>query len=320
MPLSTYRKQGRGGKGIIGGDAREGDFLERLIIASTHDYFLFFTDQGRVYWLKVYDIPQLSRQARGRAIVNLLELKKDENITALIPVRTFEEGNLIMATAKGVVKKAKLEAYGNPKRGGIIAINLDEKDRLVGVRLSLSGEDVVLGTRNGKTIRFADKNVREMGRATHGVHGIRLLGDDEVVDIVTVSQNATLLTACQNGYGKRTAFDEYPVQGRGGQGVLDIKTEGRNGRVVSLRDVQENEDVMMITSSGMVVRTGVREISLIGRNTQGVRLIGLEENDRLVSVAPVAEEEEGGAGEGEVGEEVAEEEEVKEGEGEEGEK
>jgi len=296
MPLSSYRKQGRGGKGVIGGDAREGDFLERLIIASTHDYFLFFTDQGRVHWLKVYDIPQLSRQARGRAIVNLLELKKDENVSALIPVRDFSEGNLIMATACGVVKKTLLSAYGNPKRGGIIAINLDEGDKLVGVRLSLSHEDVVLGTRDGKTIRFRDKDVREMGRATRGVRGIKLGKGDAVVDIVTVSANTTLLTACENGHGKRTAFDEYPAQGRGGQGVIDIKTEGRNGPVVALRDVQETDDVMMITSSGMVVRTAVREVSLIGRNTQGVRLIRLEESDRLVSVAPVAEEADDGSG------------------------
>ena len=291
MPLSSYRKQGRGGKGVIGGDTREGDFIERLIIAGTHDYFLFFTDLGRVYWQKVYDIPQMGRTARGRAIINLLSLQKDENITALIPVRSFDEGNLIMATVKGVVKKTELSAYGNPKRGGIIAINLDRGDKLVGVRLNLTGDDVVMVTCRGKAIRFADGRVRAMGRATRGVRGIKLVKGDRVVDIVTVSPNTTLLTACENGFGKRSSFDDYPRRNRGGQGIIDIKTSERNGDVVAARDVHEADDLMMITSSGMIIRTPVADVSLIGRNTQGVRLIRLEGEDRLVSVAPVAEEE-----------------------------
>jgi DNA gyrase subunit A len=294
MPLATYRKQGRGGKGIIGSDTKEGDFIERLLIASTHDYFLFFTDVGKVHWLKVYDIPQLGRQSKGRAIVNLLQLEKGENITALVPVGSFEEGYLVMATAKGVVKKTLLGAFGHPKRGGIIACGLRKGDRLVAVRRSFGDQDVILASRKGKAIRFHESDVRPMGRVAAGVRGIRLAKTDEVVDLVTVSENTTLLTACEQGYGKRTGFDEYRVTHRGGKGIVNIKTTKRNGEVVAVRDVRETDDLMMITSQGMIVRTAVATISLIGRSTQGVRLIRLEQDDRLVSVASVVSEEDAG--------------------------
>jgi len=291
MPLSSYRKQGRGGKGIIGSDTKEGDFIERLLIASTHDYFLFFTDVGKVHWLKVYDIPQLGRQSKGRATINLLQLGKGENISALVPVRSFDEGFLVMATSRGVVKKTVLSAFGHPKRGGIIALLLRKSDRLVGVRHSFGQEDIVLATRKGKAIRFHESDVRPMGRTATGVRGIRLGKNDEVVDLVIVSENTTLLTACENGYGKRTTFDEYRLTHRGGQGVVNIKTTKRNGEVVAARDVREADDLMMITSQGMIVRTPVATVSCIGRSTQGVRLIRLEKDDRLVSVASVVKEE-----------------------------
>ena len=291
MPLSSYRKQGRGGKGIIGSDTKEGDFIERLLIASTHDYFLFFTDVGKVHWLKVYDIPSLGRQSKGRATVNLLQLEKGENISALVPVRNFDEGFLVMATAKGVIKKTALGAFGHPKRGGIIACGLKKGDRLVGVRHSFGEQDIVLATRKGKAIRFHESDVRPMGRVATGVRGIRVGKNDEVVDLVIVAENTTLLTACENGYGKRTTFDEYRLTHRGGKGVLNIRTTKRNGDVVASRDVRETDDLMMITSQGMIVRTPVATISCIGRSTQGVRLIGLDENDRLVSVASVVKDE-----------------------------
>ncbi|KPJ57776.1 MAG: DNA gyrase subunit A [Planctomycetes bacterium DG_58] len=291
MTLSRYRKQGRGGKGIIGSDTKEGDFIERLLIASTHDYFLFFTDVGKVHWLKVYDIPQLGRQSKGRAIVNLLQLGRGENITAMIPVRSFDEGYLVMATAKGTVKKTVLSGFGHPKRGGIIACGLRKGDRLVGVRRSFGEQDIVLCSEKGKAVRFAESDVRSMGRPAAGVRGIKLAKGDQVVDLVIVSENTTLLTACEHGYGKRTSFDDYPRHRRGGQGVINIKTSRRNGRVVAVRDVHETDDLMMVTASGKIVRTAVASISVIGRSTQGVRLIRLGREDRLVSVASVVKEE-----------------------------
>jgi len=299
MPLDRYRKQGRGGKGIIGSDTKEGDFIERLLIASTHDYFLFFTDSGKVHWLKVYDIPQLGRQSKGRAIVNLLRLERGENITALVPVRSFEEGYLVMATARGTIKKTVLSAFGRPQRGGIIACGLRPGDSLVGVRRSFGEQDIVLCSKKGKAVRFPESDVRSMGRPAGGVRGIRLAKGDEVVDLVIVSENTTLLTTCEKGYGKRTSFDDYTRHHRGGQGVINIRTPKRNGDVVAVRDVHETDDIMMVTASGQIVRTAVAAISVIGRSTQGVRLIRLKPNDRLVSVASVVKEEDVAGGDGE---------------------
>ena len=291
MVLSRYRKQGRGGRGIIGSDTKEGDFIERLLIASTHDYFLFFTDAGRLYWLKVYDVPQLGRQSKGRAIVNLVQLKKGENISAIIPVRNFDAGFLVMATAGGIIKKTRLDAFKNPRRDGIIACGLKKGDRLVGVRRSFGDQEIVLATTKGQAIRFHERDVRPMGRSAAGVHGIKLTKGDTVVDLVVVLDNTTLLTACEHGYGKRTAFDEYRLTRRGGKGVINIKTSKRNGNVVAARDVRETDDLMMVTQNGMIVRTAVASISTIGRSTQGVRLIRLDKDDRLGSVALVAREE-----------------------------
>ena len=296
LPLTTYRKQHRGGKGVTGAGMKEGDFVENLFIASTHDYILFFTDMGKVYWLKVYDIPHFGRVARGRAIVNLLDLGKDENVTSTIPVRMFDDRQLVMATQKGIIKKTILSAFGRPKKGGIISILLDSGDKLIGVKLTTGGQEIVLGTENGKAIRFSEDDVRCMGRATRGVKGIGLKGDDKVKGIVVVDKNATLLTVCENGFGKRTDYSEYSVQRRSGQGVINIKTTERNGKVVALINVSDDDEIMMMTANGMVIRASISTIRSIGRNTQGVTLISLKKGDKLVSVAPVVSD---GKGEGE---------------------
>jgi len=291
MPLTVYRRQHRGGKGITGAQTREGDFIEQLFIASTHDYLLFFTDRGKVYWQKVYDIPQLSRTARGRAIVNLLQLAGGENATSMIPVRNFDDRQLVMATARGVIKRTALAAYGRPMRGGIIAINLDARDTLIGCQLTRGASDIVLGTHLGYAIRFSEKELRSQGRATRGVRGIRLRKGDAVVGMVVVDDRATLLTVCEGGFGKRTSFKEYRRQGRGGQGIINIKASARNGKVIGLLDVLPDDELMLITSGGKIIRLPVCEIRVIGRNTQGVRLIGLGDDDHLVSVARVMKEE-----------------------------
>ena len=291
LPLTAYRKQHRGGKGVTGADMKEGDFIEHLFVASTHDYILFFTDQGRVYWLKVYDIPQMGRTSKGRALINLLEFKEGENVTSLIPVRDFDERQLVMATSHGIIKKTVLSAYGNPKKGGIIAINLDKGDKLIGVRLTNGKQDIILGTEQGKAMRFSEENVRTMGRVTHGVKGIKLKENDKVRDMVIVDENASLLTVCENGFGKRTDFSEYPAHHRGGQGVINIKTTERNGKVVALIDVRDTDELIMITAKGMIIRTPINTIRAIGRNTQGVKLFAVEEGDKLVSVARVVPEE-----------------------------
>lgn len=290
LPLSTYRQQHRGGKGVTGAGMKEGDFVENIFIASTHDYILFFTDLGKVYWLKVYDVPNVGRVAKGRAIVNLLNLEKDENVTSTIPIRKFDDRQLVMATKKGIIKKAILSAFGRPKKGGIIAILLDKGDKLIGVKLTHGGQEIVLGTENGKAIRFSEDDVRCMGRATRGVKGIALRGDDNVKGIVIVEKDATLLTVCENGFGKRTDYSEYSVQRRSGQGVINIKTTERNGKVVALINVKDEDELMMMTANGMVIRTAISAIRSIGRNTQGVKLISLQKGDKLVSVAPVVSE------------------------------
>jgi DNA gyrase subunit A len=312
LPLTVYRRQRRGGKGVTGAQTKEGDFVEDLFIASTHDYLLFFTDRGQVYWQKVYDIPQLSRTARGRAIVNLLQLERGETVTSMIPVRTFDERQLVMATARGVVKKTALEAYSHPQRGGIIAINLDEGDTLIGCRLTRGSQDVLLGTQMGHAIRFSEGQLRSQGRATRGVRGIRLRKGDSVVDMVVVDDRATLLTVCEGGFGKRTSFKEYRRQSRRGMGIINMKASKRNGQVIGLRDVLPDDELVLITSGGMVIRLPVSDIRVIGRNTQGVRLIRLDEGDRLVSVARVMKEQSASPDDGDQGGEEAEAEEAEE--------
>jgi len=295
MPTDTYRRQGRGGRGIIGSDTKEGDFIKHLFIASTHDYLLIFTDRGKCYWLRVYGVPAMSRQSKGRSIANLLSLGS-QKIASIIAVSSFEdeEGGpqrqLVMATKNGIVKKTRLSAYGNPRSTGVIAINLDPNDALIGVDQTMGEDHIILGTSDGMTIRFDEQQVRSMGRASRGVRGINLRSDDAVVGMVIVEEKSALFTVCENGYGKRTGIDNYRSQTRGGVGLKNIKTSARNGKVVALKAVQNDDDLMLITANGMIIRTGLDEIRSIGRNTQGVRLINLKEGDKLVAAEKIAAE------------------------------
>jgi len=292
MSPAALREQGRGGKGVIGADLLEEDFVSDIFSSSTHDYILFFTDLGLVYWLKVFMIPEMDRTAKGRALVNLLQLREGEKVSGMVPVRRFDEDSyLFMATTGGTVKKTPLDAFGKRGSGGIIALDLPEGERLVGVRKTNGEQEVVLVTRRGRAIRFDERNVRPMGRTAAGVRGIRLKSDDRVVDMALVRQGAALLTVCENGYGKRTQFSEYPMHHRGGSGVVDIRTTERNGNVVAAREVSDGEQLVLITERGMTVRIPVSSIGCIGRNTQGVKLIATEEGDKVSGVAPVLGEE-----------------------------
>ena len=290
--LDQYRTQGRGGKGVSGAETKEGDVLWKLFVATTHDYLLFFTDRGRVYWKRVFELPSYGRTAKGRSLANVVETREGEKITAILRVDEFDDRYLVTATSKGLIKKTKLEQYSRPRAGGIIAVRLEDGDRLIGVSLAAAGQAVVLGTRGGRAIRFIESDARPMGRGAAGVWGIRPQGDDEVVGMVVTSGDETLLTVCENGYGKRTKVEEYRVQGRGGQGLIDIRTTERNGMVVNMLAVHDDEEVMMITKDGQIVRTSVKGISVIGRATQGVRCITLSKGDKLVSVARIPQEDE----------------------------
>lgn len=290
IPLDTYRTQGRGGKGITASQTREGDFLSDIFIASTHAYILFFTNMGQCYWLKVYDIPAMSRTSQGRAIINLLELRPEERVASYVVTREFDDRAIFMVTRKGLTKKTLLAAYSRPKKGGIIGISLNEGDDLISSFLVKEGDDVILSTKHGMAIRFSESQSRAMGRDTQGVKGIDLIDDDEVVGGVVVDLEGSLLTVCERGYGKRTKFEEYRSQNRGGKGLIDIKTTDRNGNVNSIAAVREDDDLMLISQEGMIVRIRIEDISLIGRNTQGVRVMSLSENDRVVAMARIAKE------------------------------
>ena len=300
MPLTSYRRQGRGGKGVIGSTAKEGDFVRDMFTASTHDYILFFTNMGQCYWQKVYDIPQMSRQSKGRAIVNLLSLRAGETVASFIPVREFDEKRqLVFATAQGTVKKTALAAFSHPKRGGIIAIHLDKGDNLIDVLTSSGNDEIVLGTHDGMAIRFKETDVRSMGRDATGVRGISLRKGDLVIGTALVDTSATLLTVCENGHGKRTEFSEYRTQTRGGIGLINIRTSDRNGKVVGMMTVRDGDELMLVTQAGQMMRIGVdsKSIRPIGRATQGVRIIRLNDDDKLVAMARVAAEQEGEEGE-----------------------
>lgn len=293
--VSLYRSQRRGGKGVTGMRPKEEDFVEQLFIASTHSFVLVFTDAGKVYWLKVHEIPQGGRASRGKAIVNLLQLSSGENVTSILPVREFiEDRYIIFATQNGIVKKTDLMAYSNPRVGGIIALTVDEGDCLVSTRLTDGGMDVLLASQNGKAIRFPENEARPMGRTSRGVRGMQLEGDDRVIGMEVVSDTtaATLVTVTEKGFGKRTNLDEYRQQGRGGKGIITIKTSERNGQVVDIKLINEDFDLMFITDGGKVLRTRVADLSIIGRNTQGVRLMVLEPGERIVAVAKLAEKDE----------------------------
>ncbi len=290
--VSLYRAQRRGGKGKTGMRTKEEDFVERLFIASTHSYVLIFTSKGKVYWLKVHEIPQGGRAARGKAIVNLLNLQDDEKVMTILQVKDFEEGKyIITATRNGTVKKTDLMAYSNPRQGGIIALTIDEGDSLIAARLTDGSMDILMASRSGKSIRFHESDARPMGRTARGVRGMMLEGDDQIIgmEVVTDATSATLVSVTENGYGKRTQIDEYRVQSRGGKGIITIKTSERNGKVVDIKLCDNDSDLMFITDRGKVLRTRVAALSVIGRNTQGVRLMVLESGERIVAVAKLAE-------------------------------
>uniref|UniRef100_C6E7Q9 DNA gyrase subunit A n=1 Tax=Geobacter sp. (strain M21) TaxID=443144 RepID=C6E7Q9_GEOSM len=294
--VTLYRAQRRGGKGKTGMKTKEEDFVEQLFIASTKDYLMFFTDAGKVYWLKVYEIPEAGRAARGKAIVNLLNLAANEKITTILPVKEFVDDKFIMmATRNGVVKKTNMMEYSHPRVGGIIAVNLDEGDKLITVALTDGKQDVLLASANGKAIRFKEEDVRTVGRVSRGVRGMTLEDEDVVIGMEILNENftdSTIFTVTENGYGKRTEISEYRSQSRGGKGVITIKTTERNGNVVDIKQVNDDNDLMLITDQGKILRVPVAGFSIIGRNTQGVRLMVKEENERVVAVARLAEKEE----------------------------
>jgi DNA gyrase subunit A len=292
-PLTTYRAQKRGGKGKIGMETKEEDFVARLFTASAHSYILFFTNKGRVYWLKVHQIPEASRQAKGKAIVNLIQLSQEERVTAALPVREFTpEHFILMATKKGIIKKTELESYSHPRPSGIIAITLEEGDELISAEVTDGERDVFLGTRDGLSIRFSETDVREIGRAGKGVIGIRLDESNEVVGMEIVRDDSTILTVTEKGYGKRSTLEDYRSQGRGGKGIITIKTTEKNGRVIGMAQVSEDDEIILITTNGKVLRIRTKDISVQGRNTQGVRLFDIDEGDKVVSFAKVVEREE----------------------------
>jgi len=291
--LDLYRSQRRGGKGAMGMETREEDFVETLFTASTHDTVLFFSNLGRIYWLKVYQIPEMGRAAKGKAFVNLLQISQRERISAVFAIKEFTEDNfLIMATKRGVIKKTALAAYSHPRSTGINAIKLEDGDELIGVRLTDGTQDINLSTRDGLAIKFNESNVRAIGRVAQGVRGIRLKEEDEVVSVDVLDDDTTLLTVTENGYGKRTKASEYRLQSRGGKGVFTIKVTKRNGKVVGVLQVTNDDEIIIIASSGKTIRTKAKSISVIGRATQGVRLIDLAEKDKVVSVARVVEKDE----------------------------
>jgi DNA gyrase subunit A len=288
-PLSAYRSQRRGGKGLIGMETKEEDFVEQLFIGSTHDYMLFFSNLGRLYWLKTYQLPEAGRAAKGKAMINLLQLSEGERITTALTVRDFKEGYLVMFTKEGTVKKTSLTSYSNPRGKGIIALSLEEGDELIAVRRTSGKNDLIIGTRNGLSIKFNEEDVRDMGRQAKGVRGIRLAKGDEVVAAEVAEEKTAILTVAENGFGKRTKIEDYPLQGRGGKGVISIKLTEKGGKVVGLLQVRDEDEVVMITSAGKLIRTTAQNISIHGRNTQGVKLMDTAEEDKIVSIAKVVE-------------------------------
>lgn len=288
-PLSLYRSQRRGGKGLIGMETKEEDFVKNLFISATHDSMLFFSNLGRLYWLKTYQIPEAGRAAKGKALINLLALSEGERIMTALPVRNFQEGYLVMITKKGMVKKTALEKYSNPRGKGIIAVTVKNDDELIAVRRTDGKSDLIIGTRKGLAIRFNEEDVRDMGRTATGVHGIRLRKDDAVVSAEVAEERKAIITVTEKGWGKRTNISEYPVQKRGGKGVISIKITEKGSEAVGLMQVNDEDEIVMITSSGKLIRTIARNISLLGRNTQGVRLMNVSHEDKIVSIGKVAE-------------------------------
>lgn len=294
FPVSGYRKQGRGGKGVTGAGTKEEDFIEHMFVASTHHYIMFFTNKGKCYWLKVHEIPEGGRASRGRSIVNLLEKEKEEEITAFVTVKEFSDDKyIVMATRKGTIKKTVLSAYSNVRKGGIIAINLEAGDQLVEAKLSEGNSDIIIGTKEGMAVRFNEKDVRVMGRTATGVRGINLGSSDHVIGMIVVKNATTLLVVTEKGFGKRSEIEDYRLTHRGGKGVITVKTSDRNGSLIAMKEVNDTDELVIITSGGMVIRQTVKEIRVMGRNTQGVRLIKLNEDDEIADIARVVPEEDG---------------------------
>ncbi|MDD5431604.1 MAG: DNA gyrase subunit A [Candidatus Omnitrophica bacterium] len=293
LPVSAYRKQKRGGRGASGAELKEEDFIEHLFVASTKDFLLVFTGKGQVHWVKVYEIPQASRISKGKAVVNLIQMEAGAKISSTIPVKEFSpEKYLVMVTKQGLIKKTKLEAYSNPRKGGIIGITLEKDDELIGVELTDGNQELLIGTRQGKAIRFPESKVRDMGRGAKGVRGISLAKKDEVIDMVLPHKDAAILTVTSLGFAKRTTVDEYRLTSRGGKGVINIKVTEKNGEAVNLKTVSDNDELMVITQNGMFLRCAVKDIRETGRSAQGVRLIKLQDKDKVSCVAPVIAEEE----------------------------
>jgi len=296
IPITTYKRQRRGGRGLNGADLRADDWVEHLFIASTHDYLMFFSNRGQVYWLKVHEIPQAGRAARGKPVVNCIAMKPDEQIAALVPVREFsDEQSLIFATRQGTVKKTVLSAYGNVRATGICGINIEKDDELIDVQVCDQNSDIILATKDGMSIRFHHSDVRDMGRATTGVKGIELEKGDEVIGMVVVRRDASLLVVSEKGYGKRSELSDYRVQKRGGKGIITLKKTDKTGSIVALMEVIPDDELMMITRHGVIIRLPVDGIRVIGRNTQGVKVMNLDSGDTVVDVARVVKEDEGGA-------------------------
>jgi DNA gyrase subunit A len=288
--ITNYRNQRRGGKGRIGMRTREEDFVSHLFVASTHAYIMIFSDRGRAYWLKVHEIPDVGPDGRGKAIANLVSMEEGERIAALLTVKEFEEDKfIVMGTRRGVVKKTELSAFSNPRAGGIIAIGVEEGDSVIDAQVADGKGEVFIGTRDGMSIRFAETDVRPMGRSAYGVRGISLREGDEVVAMEVLRPGGTMLTVTERGYGKRTELDEYRVQSRGGIGIINIQTSDRNGKVVGITHVTDDDELMLITQQGKILRMASKDIRTIGRATQGVRLIDIEGDDRAVSIARLAE-------------------------------
>jgi len=293
LAVSSYHKQKRGGKGVTGAELKEEDFIEHLFVASTKDCLLIFTDKGKVHWLKVYEIPQASRQSKGKAIINLVEMEPGSKISSTIPVKEFSADKyLVMVTKNGQIKKTKLDAYGNPRKGGILGMTLDKDDELIGVQLTDGKLELLIGTRQGKAVRFPETKVRDMGRAAKGVRGISLAKKDEVIAMVLAQKGSAVLTVTELGFAKRTPIEEYRLTSRGGKGVINIKVTDKNGEAVSLKTVNDRDELMVITQNGKFLRCAVKDIRTTGRSSQGVRLIKLQEKDRVSCVASVIAEEE----------------------------
>ncbi len=295
LSISSYRRQKRGGRGVIGMETKEEDLIEHLFVASTHDYILFFTNKGKCYWIKVHELPVGGRLSKGRPIVNMLSLEKSETICAFLPVREFTEDNyVVMATRQGQVKKTDLTAFSNPRKDGIIAMTIPphSKDELIEVGLTDGTNEIILATRNGQAIRFSEENVRPMGRTAYGVKGINLGKGDYVISMVVVNRMTTLLSVTENGFGKRSEIADYRITKRGGKGVINIKATERNGKVVAVREVVDTDEMIMITNKGIVIRSQVGAIRTIGRATQGVKLINLDKGDKVIDVARVVSDKE----------------------------